>query len=418
MPYPNEHACRMNNPAKYVKFSRNNDVQPNVIIGYTKDGKSEVQSYRFPVKDWDERKARNYCKQKGGVFEPALKKGAEDMYEIELATNSKEKWYLVIPRGTYQHQEYGELDFGDSFFEEMLQNFKNNVLGNTKPFIDQDHDQRGAAGWVNDMKYNEEGMWAKIEWTPVGVDLIKNKIYKYFSPAYGDYQDPKTGKMYHNVFRGGALTNIPFLKELPEIELKESRAKGLINVKIFNETGGKIKMEKLIEFLKEQFKDELNIEGEELEEKAIELLKAVFEEKANNEQALNEIKAEKEELEKKLKDTEAKLSEKDKKEMKENEVIKQLTEKVVNLEMEKVIGKAMSEGKILPEKREFWEKQYKNNPEATKEIIDNLPVVLEFKEKANVTPRKGGIELDEETKEAAKKFGLTEEDFKKYGEEV
>ncbi len=416
MPYPNEHSCRINNPGKYVRFIRKNDVQPNIIIGYTKDGKSEVQAYRFPVKDWTEQKARNFCQQKGGMFEPALKKGMR-MYEIQLATG-KEKWYLVIPRGIYQHQEYGELDFNDHFFEEMLQNYKNNVLGNTKPFIDQDHDQRGAAGWVNDMKYDDNGMWAKIEWTPVGIDLIKNKIYKYFSPAYGDYQDPKTGKVYHNVFRGGALTNIPFLKELPEIELKEGKAKELINVKIFNEIGGSNKMDKLINFLKETIEELKDVKEEDFEGKVIEALKGIFEEKEKNEKELNEIKAAKEELEKKLKEIETKLSEKDKKEMKESEVIKQLTEKVVNLEMEKVINKAMADGKILPEKKEFWEKQYKNNPEATKEIIDNLPVILEFKEKANVKNRQEKIELNEDEKEAAKIFGLSKEDLEKYGEEV
>ena len=108
-----------------------------------------------------------------------------------------------------------------------------------------------------------------------------------------------------------------------------------------------------------------------------------------------------------------------------NEVLKkfkeaneQLADKVIALEMERDIEKALDEGKILPEKREFWEKQYKMNQKATKEILDNLPKIIQFKEKGNPKNRKPKIELDEETKEAAGIFGLSEEDFKKYGQEV
>jgi hypothetical protein len=47
MPYPNEHAARIHQPGQYDSFARKN-IAPGVdaIFGI-KDGKSEIQAYRF-----------------------------------------------------------------------------------------------------------------------------------------------------------------------------------------------------------------------------------------------------------------------------------------------------------------------------------------------------------------------------------
>ena len=71
MPYPNEHACRLEEPGQFVRFSRDNDKNPNVIIGYRKDGTSAAQSFRYPKAKWTADKARAHCAEHKGSFEAA-----------------------------------------------------------------------------------------------------------------------------------------------------------------------------------------------------------------------------------------------------------------------------------------------------------------------------------------------------------
>lgn len=100
-PFANEHACRLEPPAKFVKFARKNKFDRvdgkriDAIIGIKADGKSEVQSLRYPKKVWEASAAKSHCKGKGGTFEAAKGKkeagelfSPEDLKEIqEMAQN-------------------------------------------------------------------------------------------------------------------------------------------------------------------------------------------------------------------------------------------------------------------------------------------------------------------------------------------
>ena len=81
-PYPNEHACRLNDPDKYDRFNRVNCNQKHtgkcidVIFGITGSGqntKSEIQALRYPITNWTADVARSHCADRKGRFEPAIK---------------------------------------------------------------------------------------------------------------------------------------------------------------------------------------------------------------------------------------------------------------------------------------------------------------------------------------------------------
>jgi len=81
MPFKNEHACRLVDPAKFQpnSFRRLNRVSNGkdlgVIIGRLK-GKTTTtdQAFRYPIKDWTEGAARKHCREHQGIlFEPAVK---------------------------------------------------------------------------------------------------------------------------------------------------------------------------------------------------------------------------------------------------------------------------------------------------------------------------------------------------------
>jgi len=90
-PYPNEHACRLNEPGKYNEFRRgtrkHNGKTYSVIYGKLKDRDSwEDQAYRYPKDKWTESEARSHCKDhKGILFEPASEK--EIKQEEEMIIN-------------------------------------------------------------------------------------------------------------------------------------------------------------------------------------------------------------------------------------------------------------------------------------------------------------------------------------------
>jgi HK97 family phage prohead protease len=74
-PFPNEHACRINDPGQYERFARmtrkHNGKEYSVIIGFKKGGGSEDQAYRYPKDTWDAADARAHCASHDGKFEAA-----------------------------------------------------------------------------------------------------------------------------------------------------------------------------------------------------------------------------------------------------------------------------------------------------------------------------------------------------------
>jgi hypothetical protein len=76
-PYPNEHACRLNDPGKYERFARmkrkHDGKEYSVIIGFKKGGGSEDQAYRYPKDTWSAAEAKAHCADHDGTFEAAGK---------------------------------------------------------------------------------------------------------------------------------------------------------------------------------------------------------------------------------------------------------------------------------------------------------------------------------------------------------
>ena len=75
-PYPNEHACRLQDPgAVKVRGSitkRHEGKSFRILVG-RREGKttSEAQAYRYPKDEWTADAARAHCKAAGGSFEAA-----------------------------------------------------------------------------------------------------------------------------------------------------------------------------------------------------------------------------------------------------------------------------------------------------------------------------------------------------------
>jgi uncharacterized protein len=84
-PYPSEHACRLQDPKKYDRFTRGERKHKgktySIIFGWRKkDGEdvSEEQAYRYDKDTWTADEAKAHCKDHEGTFEAASGKSIQD----------------------------------------------------------------------------------------------------------------------------------------------------------------------------------------------------------------------------------------------------------------------------------------------------------------------------------------------------
>lgn len=124
--------------------------------------------------------------------------------------------------------------------DSMIRNFEQRANGQT--VIDYEHASEmpelakggaiPAAGWMHGLRKRKihdprskelvDALTALAEWTPKAEEMLKNGEYRFFSPAIDwSKTDKKTGKPIGAALTSGALTNHPFLEELPPITLSD-----------------------------------------------------------------------------------------------------------------------------------------------------------------------------------------------------
>lgn len=91
-PYPSEHACRLQDPKKYERFTRGERKHKgktySIIFGWRKkDGEdvSEEQAYRYDKDTWTADEARAHCKDHEGSFEAASGKSIQGILSEIIA---------------------------------------------------------------------------------------------------------------------------------------------------------------------------------------------------------------------------------------------------------------------------------------------------------------------------------------------
>jgi len=214
----------------------------------------------------------------------------------ETSVNNPISEIEVLTEGLWEHELYGEIEITPEDINLFIENF-NNKARKIDIAVDQEHmPEKGAVGWFKELKKvisnGVTRLKATIEWTPVGVDMLKQSIYKYFSPEFDfEYEDPETHETVRNVLLGGALTNRPYFKSLAPVQLSENIFINESSINLQNKKGGEQIMtkEELVAKLAENEAYELPEDASE-EERAL-----LVEVKAEAEVAQKELKAEPEE---------------------------------------------------------------------------------------------------------------------------
>lgn len=154
-------------------------------------------------------------------------------------TDGRKAWVNVLNLGAFHHDEYGEIEFTREHYDSWVKNFRAGVCGGLGPdgkpriAVDYSHamdtdsvrpDDQKAAGYILDLKLEDERVMALIEFTKPAADGIKNGEWAWYSVSVADsLRDQRTGTDTGPVMLGGALTNRPFMPGLQPIQLTDLR---------------------------------------------------------------------------------------------------------------------------------------------------------------------------------------------------
>lgn len=273
-----------------------------------------------------------------------------------------------------------DLTITEKMLSDYVTNFNNGVYG-TEIQVNLGHNREGeAAGWIRSLMKVGDRLLAEVEWTPLGIEKIKSKQYRFTSSELSSVRHHKTGKIIPNVLIGVGLTNIPAVKGLAAVSLSEEVKQFINNQKnmdkneLLNEEEETKTSEEVTKESTEEVEettqgqedstdtdveDESTEEGEELAEKKTEKMakkkKKIEEyeedEDEEEEKDLKSLMKKKEKLEKKIKAMEAK-----EKKMSKKENLSEKTEIV-----------SLSEYQALQEKTAKLEEQLK-----TKELSETI----------------------------------------------
>lgn len=149
----------------------------------------------------------------------------------------------ILRTWKFKHPQYWEFEITTKDLKEFKANFDAKKRG-VDLAVDENHDgNHKAVGWYKEVLQEWEKLFAIIEWTKEGLQLLKDKVYKYFSPElYFDFQDEESGETIKNLLIGWGITNRPFFKNMealaacePENTTKKNYFLSMENMRTFKE---------------------------------------------------------------------------------------------------------------------------------------------------------------------------------------
>ena len=382
MPYPNEHAARMQNPDKYVRVRRENDkFGPGIhaLWGVTQDGKAELQAIRFDKSKFTEMEAKTWLKDHNHhpmTFEGAIKEMIDTIFFLpfNFQLEDNEKWQKIIYSGDFDHGAYGAFNVTENDLKKAYENLQqgvgmvkdaegNHVLpfGYNHAEYDPNPENAKASGHGKKFRFAGNAIEALVEWTEKAKEYIKNKEFQWFSPEFKQDWKDENGINHGFTLLGGSLCNRPFLK------------KGQMAI-AFTDNGPYS-----IQFIDNTAKAADNeTNSKELEMQELESIKMILalDEGADVIGAVKSLTEKNAELEKKVQDSETgnktltdKINALDDRVKKGEQASKELND----IKIAQLMDSALRDGKIVPAQTEEYKKLAEKDYEQAKKLIEATP---------------------------------------------
>lgn len=144
---------------------------------------------------------------------------------VKLSHDSAQTEVTITRTGVFTDPRYGRFEITRDMLLSMVRNFEAGIYGQDI-FIDVAHKPNdGAAAKVLGLKVDGGRLRAQLEFTPFGVDAVKNRGFRYFSAEFADdFVDNETQKSHGPTLLGAALTTRPVIKRLDPVTLSEAPA--------------------------------------------------------------------------------------------------------------------------------------------------------------------------------------------------
>ena len=143
-----------------------------------------------------------------------------------LPINPKTNEVRIAVTGEWKGHHNGSFSLSIEDLKQIKTNFDNAKVDGV---IDLDHatvftGTGEAYGWIKELFFKGDELWAKIEWLETGLELIKSRKYKYISPVFlPNTIEQVTATNIGWTLHSAALTNRPFMEELGEIKVNNKQ---------------------------------------------------------------------------------------------------------------------------------------------------------------------------------------------------
>lgn len=148
------------------------------------------------------------------------------------------KWNRLFPLGATKYRSDfpgGSITFSADWCNALVRNAKALVAKGHRIQVNYHHLGGGsvdgtiplentvASGWIVDVEMRDDGPYGLFKWTDRARKFIEAEELAYLSPEfYPEYTSRDTGKPQGPTLVGAALTNSPFLKELPQVAASDA----------------------------------------------------------------------------------------------------------------------------------------------------------------------------------------------------
>lgn len=195
-------------------------------------GEVEMRAIILEMKAEDDRRERERLErdalscvpseysEKGGRVVRFFSEFAEEKKAYKAGDKVK---IQIMREGKWQHPSYGEVVVSQETLAEVKKNFDENKRG-IELAVDENHEpNHKALGWYKELEIAaKSALYATIELTKKGAELMTEGAYRYFSPEIiFSSKDEETGEPVHNLLIGGAFTNRPFFKSMQPLMASE-----------------------------------------------------------------------------------------------------------------------------------------------------------------------------------------------------
>ena len=142
-----------------------------------------------------------------------------------LSVDDPDRWFRIMPVGTFER--FGRrVQVTRDDIGEIVRNWLRGIPDSVLPVNRAHQNAEGRVGHIASLDARADGLYARINWLPDGLELLRAGAFRYVSPEIIWGETDFEGRRVRNVLMGLALENSPFFGEKVAIYSLEKAEEG------------------------------------------------------------------------------------------------------------------------------------------------------------------------------------------------